>query len=114
MFGPISLACLLKLALSLSLYLTPPVIHSLSLSGAEDNSGGLSRVHSGGGGGGGRGGGRGGGGRDWQILPAMSSCTVQILVPTLWASNSSKLEFGDLAKSQMTFGDTHQMPAYYG
>jgi hypothetical protein len=27
---------------------------------------------------------------------------------------SSKLEFGALAKSQMTFGENHQMPTFHG
>jgi len=27
---------------------------------------------------------------------------------------SSQLEFGDVAKSQMTFGQDHQTPTYYG
>jgi len=36
------------------------------------------------------------------------------LVPICGLVTSSKLEFGDLAKSQMTFGGHHQTPTYYG
>jgi hypothetical protein len=35
-------------------------------------------------------------------------------VPICGLVTSSKLEFGDLAKSQTTFGGHHQTPTYYG
>jgi hypothetical protein len=40
----------------------------------------------------------------------------QYIVSSPWARlvTSSKLEFGHLAKSQMTFGDIHQTPTFYG